>query len=571
MDKVTRTDLFAHDMVHDNPGLVKYESKYNDSAFLKERGYDGKTFDLYNCAQYGLLWDNLEKKYGRPKIFAENSEERNWVLRRREELRKLYQEMADAGLEVTFMMDIIVLPNTLVERYPEVLNADGKIDIMNPMTAEIFEEMFEEMFQVFPQINGIYIRYGETYTGTKFGLPCHRENNPIIGNAEEYHIRLINYLKDIVCNKHQRDIYYRSWGFGEFQYNRETYLRVSDQIAPHPRFYFCIKHTSGDFHRCFKFNQSLNCGKHKQIVEVQAAREYEGKGAYPNYIADGVINGFEEYKWLMPEEENKSLRDVINVKDSLVCGLWTWSRGGGWDGPYVNGRNGKDGEVILKDGSELWCDLNAYVLSHWAKDTGKSDRFYAMQYAKDILHLSNADCHFFYEICILSARAVLLGRGTNTGKMPWNVWWTRDQNINQAAFEENVKKAVECDAEDILLWEKRRSVELWEEIVSLAERISTGESREYIVTTCQYGYYLYAIYESMYRANIYTLIGEAEKAITAKENYNKLWKGWMELKEKNTCCPTLYAKEDEIQRLIGYEGNKGFDSVMNGVGREENL
>ena len=125
MDKVTRTDLFIHDMVHDNPGLAKYDSQYSDPVFLKQRGYDGKTFDLYNCAQYGLLWDNLEQRYGRPKVYAENSAERKWVLHRQKELQKLYKEATDAGLKVTFMMDIIVLPITLVERYPEVLNANG--------------------------------------------------------------------------------------------------------------------------------------------------------------------------------------------------------------------------------------------------------------------------------------------------------------------------------------------------------------------------------------------------------------------------------------------------------------
>ena len=45
MRNIVRKDLFVHDMVHNNPGLAPYESDYLNPDFLKERGYDGKTFD----------------------------------------------------------------------------------------------------------------------------------------------------------------------------------------------------------------------------------------------------------------------------------------------------------------------------------------------------------------------------------------------------------------------------------------------------------------------------------------------------------------------------------------------
>ena len=66
-------------------------------------------------------------------------------------------------------------------------------------------------------------------------------------------------------------------------------------------------------------------------MEVQCQREYEGKGAYPNYVANAVINGFEETK------QDASPRCLNDVKDNpLFYGVWTWSRGGGWYGPYIS-------------------------------------------------------------------------------------------------------------------------------------------------------------------------------------------------------------------------------------------
>lgn len=563
MDRITRKDLFVHDLVHDNPCLEKYTSDYNNPKFLSRRGYDGKTFDLYNCAQYGLLWDSLTEKYGKEPIFPEGSEARAWVIKKRNELTRLYDDMVKEGVEVSFMMDMIVFPLSLTKIFPEVLNEEGKIDIKKPMAKAMIEEMFDEMFTAFPQIKGIYIRYGETYSGARYGLPYYIGNNPILGEGEDYHITLINYLIDSVCKKHNREIYYRSWGFGIFQHDKDTYLRISDKIEPNKNFYFCIKHTTGDFQRCTPFNQSLNCGKHNQIVEVQAAREYEGKGAFPDYIADGVINGCEEFKWIMQDERPRSLRDVINVENSLIKGVWTWSRGGGWDGPYINGANGKDGEVIVKNGSELWCDINAYVISNWAKDTSKSDRYYVLKYAREILEMNEVDALKFYEILILSAKAVLFGRGSNTDKFKWESWWTRDQNIDPILFNINVEKAIQTGDWEIILWEKEHSVSLWKEMIRIAESITTGNLKDYIVVTCKYGYYLFSLFETMYTANIYDrLSGYEDKIKDAKARYLSLWEQWENLKEENDCCPTLYAREDENQRLIGYEGNRGFDNLM---------
>ena len=96
-------------MVHDNPGLKKYQSIYNAPKFLKERGYDGKTFDLYNCAQYALLWDGVAEKYGKTAVFPKDSEARKWVETHKAELQKLYDEAIAADLKVSFMMDVGLL------------------------------------------------------------------------------------------------------------------------------------------------------------------------------------------------------------------------------------------------------------------------------------------------------------------------------------------------------------------------------------------------------------------------------------------------------------------------------
>ena len=46
--------------------------------------------------------------------------------------------------------------------------------------------------------------------------------------------------------------------------------------------------------------------------------------------------------------------------------MWTWGRGGGWQGPYISGGgNGIGGALGGGSAGEFWEDINAYVVSQW--------------------------------------------------------------------------------------------------------------------------------------------------------------------------------------------------------------
>lgn len=616
----TRTGLFTHNMLSDNPGEVGFMSRYEHGDFMTERGYDGMTFSLFEAAQYGLLWDKYDQSRGitlteeeylqnpssssvtqqnNKKVFPYGSKERKWVEEKRGEIIKMYADAKKAGQKVYFMQDVIVLPTKLKNDRSDI-QSSGKIDIRKAETQKVMDFMYEEMFTD-PDfcdesgrslIDGIYIRYGETYTGSSWGVPYHTGNNPIMGDSTQTHLLLMNYLRDKICVGLDKEIIYRTWGFGAFQYDRSTYLTISDQLEPHENFYFAIKHTNGDFHRTFTFNQTLNVGKHKQIVEVQAGREYEGKGAFPNYIAGGVINGFEEYSFLMRANEVQSLKDVINVPNSLIKGIWTWSRGGGWAGPYINGpgypnsipddpnKDKTDGSIPVENGSELWCDLNSYVINKWAKDTSVSDEELVKDYAREELHMNEEDAQSFYELCEKSARAVLLGRARNTNAYDVDVWWTRDDGVNTGSFRNNVKNAVNKSAENVMLAEKAESVELWKEMMEIADGLSDDlynvkladsetSVKDYIIMTTSYGYHLFDIFYQMHIAEVENVKAQTATPdmIRAVKEYSRLWEEWQKEYDDNKSkgYPTLYAKTKAS--FNGYNSlvySEPFDNIMGG-------
>ncbi len=547
-DIYTRCLSVRTDMVHDNPGEDAYVTQYDDVSFLAQRGLSGKVFFLSEAAQLAIDWQAYD-----PKVFPADSEAYGWVQDKKAELHEKYGEAKEQGLKVYFMMDFISLPTSMKDLYGDQILTNGKIDINKPKTKDIMKEMMREIFAEFPEVDGFYLRYGESYVG--FYSPYHFGNNPIAvsGSKADDHTSLLKFFRDEVCEAYGKEVVYRTWstevGEDSFTTSKNLYLQITDGVEPHGNLYLAIKHTAGDFWRNYTFNETIGVGKHQQIVEVQCSREYEGKGAYPNYVAGNVINGFPEYEWQMSEGQNKCLRDVVNCENSLVQGVWTWSRGGGWGGPYTNGTKNRKGD-------EVWSDLNAYVLHEWAKDTSVTDRYLVRQYAKEVLGMKEKDAENFLRLAELSAEAVLYGIGTNTSPA-MEPLWTRDSGVNADVFLRNLSVMIGQKEGDVYpkLEERKKATELFREIVRLAEGFSDDvEKKEYLVVTSRYGLCLFSLWEQMWTAGV--LYSEQQNGTDrqaeltkTRDTYDSLWKEWETLSKNTPACPTLYDRE-------------GFDKVI---------
>jgi len=522
------------DMVQPNPGEAFTKTKFSNPEFLRKFEYNGQVINDFRFVSCAITYDSFDKN-----IFPEGSESRAWVLNLAAHIDTMISNCHKNGLKVYYFTDIIVLPKRMVELYgKEICDESGRIDFMRPKTQEIHRIMIKEIFDRFPDLDGLVIRVGETY---KQNVPYHTGNGPIqrddkswvhgaghtSDGGENIHVALINLLRDEVCVKRNKTLIYRTWDFGFFHTQPGYYLKVTNQIKPHKNLYFSIKHVQGDYHRTYKFNPTIGIGKHKQIVEVECQREYEGKGAYPNYIAEGVINGFEEQK-------NDSLSGGLKaLKDNpLFAGVWTWSRGGGWKGPYIK--------------NELWCELNAYVIEHWNNDRNKPESYYFSQWAK-MKGFSPENAKRMRRLSLLSADAVVRGIGSLI--MPVNVWWTRDEFIGGSVeLNETFDQIIRQNKIDAMLAEKHESVQIWHKMKLIADSIQCPDKNDerYIKTSVEYGYLLYSIYEQTW----YILLKGREGDLTGFYNigaiqksiakYDDLWKAFYALKDKNDDCATLY-------------------------------
>ncbi|HTN36519.1 MAG TPA: hypothetical protein VL053_05560 [Arachidicoccus sp.] len=534
---------YVLDMVHNNPGEPLTKTAFADPGYLKKMGYNGQVVNDFVFAHAALTFDGFDKR-----IFPKGTKERAWVLKAAAHVQANIEAAHKAGLKVYYFTDLIVLPKRLVELYKDqICDEKGRISFDRPLTVKIHQIMLDELFTRFKNLDGLVIRTGETYLNN---VPYHTGNNPITHGVDS-HIKLLRFLRSEVCVKWHKMLFYRTWASGGMDQDTSVYLRVTNAIKPHPKLVFMIKHTKGDYHRTFDFNPTLGIGRHPQVVEVECQREYEGKGAFPNYIAKGVIDGFEEFGTNTPQKGLTGLGGLKSKKQ--FRGVWTWSRGGGWVGPYIT--------------NEFWPRLNAFVVSQWAQHPDQSesqifDRF------MDQAGITGKGRTAFRRLCLLSAKAVL--RGHNSAILKWHknwVWWTRDEFLSGTDGNVgSIFKSLYADhLLDTAIREKLEAVSLWSEMVNLSGNVHLHRKADesYIRVSTRYGLLLHKIiaygWQAMALGYEGDRTGRYNKAALSEaiRQYDQAWVDYRQLKKTAPACATLYKPYQFVYKAPDYHGQKG--------------
>lgn len=506
------------DMVHHPPGAPKHQTKYNDPEVLANLGYSGKVYMLFESAQLAVNWDSVD-----PDIIPEGSDAQTWIENKADEVHGRLREAKAAGLKTYCQSDLILFPRRLIKKYGM---QDTFGDINQPDTQKYLRLLIRLMFEQFPELDGLVVRIGETYLDD---APYHEGSIVNKESADKTIIPLMKLLREEICERLGKRLIFRTWM--SFDEDSSKYLTVSNAIEPHENLLISVKHTEGDFHRGQRFSRVLGMGRHKQIVEVECALNAEGKGAYPNYIGDGLLNGFEEYDYSMEPGEIDDLNELHQQSD-LFAGIWTWSRASGWEGPYLN--------------NELWPDLNVYVLSQWALDTDRSEKELFEEFASERLGLQGENIDRFRKICELSAKAIL--RGKRSSRSYLGAWWSRDEYIAFPKLPEDPDKI------SFILDDQDEAVRFWEETVRIAESLQAPdlEDQKYIEVSSRYGLYLYRIYRAVVNLAALGLDGDQEEIKFWVKEWDDTWLAWRKLKKENPSCADLY-QEKIAKRWMGTE------------------
>jgi hypothetical protein len=502
-------------MVHHNPGEPKFETQYAEPAYLKEKGYTGQVPKIeIPCA---LTYDRWQDN-----IIPQKSEERMWIERHAAEIEVLIHNAEKAGIPMYPFTDVLVIPQTIMNKYGDDMKKDGRLSIQQERTQEIIKAQIEEIFWRFPKIAGLTIRFGETYL---HDTPFHKGTRPV--HTPEDHALLINIFREEVCVKRSKELFYRTWDFGYLHTQPKLYLEATNAVEPHPNLFFSIKHTNYDFNRGFPFNKTLGLGKHQQIVELSTNQAgCYGRNSHPYYIGKGIIENWSEMK------EKKGIRDLMD--DLKIKGFWIWTWGDGWVGPYF--------------GNEFWIDLNEYVLRSYVLNPNQTEEEIFFKYTREHLKLAQQDAEKLRELCLLSTDAVYYGQESKY--LGNNPWWVRDHYLTAI----NLKEAVEKNVQDKVIAEKEEYLNVWHEMEQLASEIklSNPDDQQFLEVSTTYGRIKYEIIALIWHIQLIHAEHEAgikiDKAYAQKciASYHQKWEEWVQLKKENPCCPTLYVDHEAV-------------------------
>jgi hypothetical protein len=338
----------------------------------------------YNVAVLGDPTDLATYRDVAPDALPPDSSLRIRIEEHRRAMRERLRQAKQLGLEACFYTDEIKLPTALLRYLGSRITRDDdthRVDLEKEEFWNIYRAKYREVLSDFPEVSYIMVRTGENYSfltdgytgqliAEKDGRGQHTDN--YYRNLQ----RLIEETRKVVVDEFGKKLIWRTWSLGNYGFHSspKVYDRVLAGVKNRQGLIFSIKFTQTDFWRYNDFNPNIGRSSADQIVEFQCAREYEGKGAYPDYVG---------------EEYAAAMRRALMSKN--VLGVWLWDFGGGWSGPYLK--------------SDRWVRLNIYAAARLAADPNLSPRTLAAEWAAR--EFGEAAASRVAEMLMLSDDAVL--------------------------------------------------------------------------------------------------------------------------------------------------------------------
>jgi hypothetical protein len=335
------------------PFEIRLGSGETDLAYYSEYGY--------NAASAGNLSQLAAFEQSAPGAIPKGSRLRLQIEERRRALRADLTRARSLKLKLLLSTDEILLPTAVMEYLRGKITRDDdpkRVDLDKEEFWELYRSKYREVLRDFPEVAYVMVRTGENYSylldGYSGQLIAERSTSKVRSDTYIRNMqRLIRETRRVVVDEFGRTLIWRTWDLGNhgFHASPEVYDRVLAGIEDRKGLIFSIKFTATDYWRYNDFNPNIGRGGVDQIVEFQCAREYEGKGAFPDYTGP---------------EHAEAMQRLAAV--SAVKGVWIWNFGGGWGGPHLK--------------NDRWVRLNIETTARLAKDPRLPPRKLAGQWAE---------------------------------------------------------------------------------------------------------------------------------------------------------------------------------------------
>jgi|GEM_PF-950751 len=447
-----------------NPGEPAAASRYSDPAVLRARGFSGL-----------VVYESAALSGGLGSARQSNPDVARFV---RETETRVDEAVARAGardpsdpqappLDVYLAFDLLVLDADAVAGDPEAVCCRHRSADLCPGRDAAWAHALANLDAVldrWPSAAGVVLRFGDNDAARLPHLVGNDVYRPHCPQCERLSLadrvqRAITGAWERVVAARGKRLIVRAWNLrpGGLHDDAGLAVEVGRHLPGAPdddRLVLSFKVGPSDFWRYQPWNtSSLVFGRRPVLYELQCQREFEGKGAVPNFQAGLWGAGMPETarRTLVPQGGGQPVAGLAEAATRVnFAGVMAWVRGGGWGGPFV--------------GDESWIDANVYAAGRLADDPAADPAVLARDWVNEVLPgLSEPRAQGVVQALQTSAEMVrkafyIEARARRRG--PWNpaAGWISDDLLDAEAAWQIVRNLPEADL-DAVVHEKQEAVD----------------------------------------------------------------------------------------------------------------
>lgn len=515
-----------------------------------------------------------------PPIF--DKENKNGIERTINNRKKIVQNFIEAKnskLDICICGDEFLFPRELISSpfAEQILSANYSAEqadlpagvgnifcFARPTLWNFVKAKYSDILSDFKDIDFVMVRLGENSSSGK--------DSPYVGNGvypfgtnmtcsfcenipyEDRIAKTINEIHKIVVKENGRYYIHRTWDtkLNLFHSNPEVFKKIVSKIESKEKLFLSTKYTMGDFWEYFDYNPTFAEAKDiNRIAEFQCTREYEGKGAFPNFLGDEFSKAY------------------TYLSDKSVAGVWNWHHGGGGGGPKIK--------------LDLWNQANIYAASRfmWEPTTKPqiiAEDFASMTFGKDS---AKNISQLLLKSPIAIKKAFYFEKYSQNHKN-WapSELWTRDDvirgekelfkiyrecknDLNSLIVEKKESLKIVKEMKEILLKEKKKILKQekiyipWLDNPVIKQRFLSGEQIfDAAMTSLEYEESLFKVFHDYCEVYFFGLKWNEDRkesdkirAENALQNWKNSWKFYNEEISKLPYAATLF-KDDGMTSVI---------------------
>ena len=450
-----------------NPGEPAATSRYDDPAVLRARGFNGL-----------VVYESAALSGGVGVARQSDPDVARFVRETEAQIDAAVERAAATGpddpstpeaqpLDVYLAFDLLVLDADAVARDADAVCCRNRPGDLCPGRDAVWSQVMaglDAMLDRWPSAAGVVLRIGDndaTRLPHLMGNDIYRPHCPQcehLGPADRV-VRAVTEAWERVVAARGKRLILRAWNLkpGGLHDDAELAAEVARRLPGAPdddRLVLSFKVGPGDFWRYQPWNtSSLVFGRRPVLYELQCQREFEGKGAVPDFQAGLWGAG-------MPESAHRVYRApeafdaVAGLADAAsrvnFAGVLAWVRGGGWGGPFV--------------GDEWWIDANVYAAGRLGDDPAADPAALAAGWVDDALPgLPPARAAGVVQALQTSAEMVRKAfyiEAFARRRGPWhpNAGWIQDDLLDVEAAGRIIRGLPEADL-DAVVHEKQEAVD----------------------------------------------------------------------------------------------------------------